>query len=171
MEDTMNAQNLTQCGARGGATVRDIRTAPGYAASGVGIVAEGATLTVTSAGWSTTPVGASGPASEPSKARTPTLGERLMERKLVQWTVGYVAMTSWVLQLLNVLSGVWSWSMPVQQAASLTLGMGVVPAVVVAWYHGEKGRQKVCTAECAVVAGSVIASVLMVWTLCLGRAL
>ena len=166
----MNARNLTQNGATGGVTVRDIRTAPGYAATRVGIVAEGATFTATSAGGSTTPVWASGPASGPSEARTATLGERLMERKLVQWTVAYVAAASWILQLMNALGESWSWATPVQQAVSMVLGMGVVPAVVVAWYHGEKGRQKVCTAECAMVAASVLASVGLVWSVCLGKA-
>ncbi|HSW27970.1 MAG TPA: hypothetical protein VLH75_00635 [Longimicrobiales bacterium] len=166
----MNARNQTRSGAMGGATVRDIRTAPGYAAIHVGIVAEGATPTATSAGGSTTPVWASGPASGPSEARTATLGERLMERKLVQWTVAYVAAASWVLQVTSALSGSWNWSAPLEQAVSVLLGMGIIPAVVVAWYHGEKGRQQVCAAECAMVAASVLASVGLVWTVCLGRA-
>ncbi|NJD18031.1 MAG: hypothetical protein FIA95_01915, partial [Gemmatimonadetes bacterium] len=109
----MSTQHNIQNGAIGGAAVRDIRTTPGYAAHSVGIEAEGTTPTVTSAGWSTTPAWASGHGSEPVTARTPSLGERLMERKLVQWTVWYVAMMAWVLQLVNVLNDVWRWSAPV----------------------------------------------------------
>lgn len=167
----MNAHNTTHQGAASCATVRDIRTAPGYAAHVEGILAEGATLTVTWAGRSTTPVEASGPGSEPSKARTPTLGERLMERKLVQWTVAYLAGAAWLLQLIGGLSQSWAWTTSVEQAVSLTLGMGVVPAVVVAWYHGEKGRQRVCTAECLMVAASVAGAVVVVWGFCRGAGL
>lgn len=162
----MNAQNIAHHGPATGATVRDIRSAPGYAAHAVGIEAVGARLTATSAGWSTTP----GSLVEVAPTRRASLGERLMERKLVQWTVAYVAAASWILQLMNALGESWSWAYPVQQSVSMVLGMGVVPAVVVAWYHGEKGRQKVCTAECAMVAASVLASVGLVWTVCLGKA-
>ena len=91
-----------------------------------------------------------------------TFLERLLERKICRWMLGYLAVAWLVLQLTDVLSDIWSWSVLAQQMVSLVLGLGVFPAVVVAWYHGEQGRQRVCKMEVAVLATLIIAAVLTI---------
>jgi hypothetical protein len=92
----------------------------------------------------------------------------LKERKLVQWTAGYIAMAWVMLQLMDVLSETWGWPRVAQQAVSLLLGYGILPALVVAWFHGEKGRQEICAMEATIVAVSIMGSVFAVWSFCLG---
>lgn len=106
----------------------------------------------------------------PPKARRaclPVLIQRFQERKIVQWTVAYLVVAGALLQLTDVLSGAWGWSAVVQQAVSLLLGYGILPAMVVAWFHGEKGRQDICAMEAAIVAASIMGSVFAVWSFCL----
>ena len=97
-----------------------------------------------------------------------TLFERLRQRKLCRWTLGYLAVAWMLLQLTDVLSDVWSWSLLAQQMVSVVLGLGVLPAVVVAWYHGEKGRQQVCKVEVAILAALILAAGLTIRTFWVG---
>jgi len=171
MGGTMKTQSITFDGAIEGDLVRDIRTAPGFSARAARIEAEGSTNTMTSAGTGLDSALPAGIVTDVETTKRASFGERLMERKLVQWTVGYVAMASWLLQVTGDVSVSWGWSGLVQQTVSLLLGMGLVPAVVIAWYHGEKGRQRVCTAECALLGATALASAVLVWSLYFGKAL
>lgn len=164
----MSTQHTTHQGATAGATVRDIRTAPGYSAHAVGIEAEGATLTVTSAGWNTGSATLSPGPSRGSAGGRRSFVDRMHDRKMVQWMLAYFGFAWLMLQLSGELTEAWEWSALVRQAVSITLALGIIPALVVAWYHGEKGRQQVCTTECALVGVSLVASVAVVWGYCLG---
>lgn len=105
---------------------------------------------------------------ETERPRCPSLLDRLRERKIVQWTVAYLALAWLVLQLMDVLSEIWGWSVKFQQAVSLVAGFGVLPMLVVAWFHGEKGHQDICPMEAAIVAATIMGSVFVVWSFCLG---
>lgn len=93
---------------------------------------------------------------------------RLRDRKLFQWMAAYAAMGWIVLQSTQVLAEIWGWSALFQQVVSLLLGLGVLPALVVAWFHGEKGRQEVCRLEAALMAACVMGAVVAVWSFCFG---
>lgn len=92
--------------------------------------------------------------------------ERLKERKVVQWLLAYVAVGWMILQLNDALGEVWGVPLTLQRAGSLALGLGVLPALVVAWYHGEKGRQRVCCTEIGLVLLSLGVAVTAVWRVC-----
>lgn len=94
--------------------------------------------------------------------------ERLRHRKVVQWTVGYLAGAFIVLQLMDVLSEVWAWPLVFQQGVSLGTAVGLLPALVIAWYHGEKGRQHVCRAEAILLLSLVVFGAAVVWRVCCG---
>ena len=83
---------------------------------------------------------------------------RLRRRKLCRWTLSYVAIAWISLQLLDVLGEIWDISVLVQQMVSLTLGLGLLPTVVLAWYHGERGRQHVCRSEVVVLTAVLVGS-------------
>jgi hypothetical protein len=108
------------------------------------------------------------PPRESVRPWCPSLLDRLRERKIVQWTVAYFALAWLVLQLMDVLSEIWGWSIKFQQVVSLLLGFGVLPMLVVAWFHGEKGHQDICPMEAAIVAATIMGSVFAVWSFCLG---
>jgi len=89
--------------------------------------------------------------------------ERLRRRMISRWLISYVAVAWVVLQLLDVLADIWGVPLPLQQTITLVLGLGLFPSLVVAWYHGERGRQKVCGAEIAILMVAVTGSILVLW--------
>ena len=91
--------------------------------------------------------------------------EDLKQRKLVQWGVAYLAGAWVVLQLLDVVAEPWGIGSGVLVAAQILLAAGFLATLVLAWYHGEQGRQRVSGPELLmlaallVIAGGVIALV------------
>ena len=73
--------------------------------------------------------------------------ERLRQRKLVQWALAYLAGAWLLLQVLDLFSDAFGWSVSIQQIAIVLLGIGFFAALVLAWYHGEKGHQRVSGPE------------------------
>jgi TolB-like protein/Flp pilus assembly protein TadD len=84
----------------------------------------------------------------------PTTGflERLKERKLVQWALAYAAGAWLIMQIVDVLGDRWSWSMFVQRSVDIALVVGFVGVLVLAWYHGEQGRQRASGPELLILA-------------------
>jgi len=97
-----------------------------------------------------------------------SLLDRLRERKIVQWTLGYLAIAWVVLQLMDILAEIWSWSVFLQQVVSLALAFGVLPMLVVAWFHGERGRQEVCPLEAALMAATLTGVTFAIWRISTG---
>ena len=94
-----------------------------------------------------------------------TFLEQLTRRKLAQWMLGYLAMAWLLLQLTDILSGIWSWSVLLQQMISVILALGSLPAFVVSWYHGEQGRQELCKIEVFLLATLIAFSSALVWSI------
>ena len=86
----------------------------------------------------------------------------LKERKLVQWALTYLAGAWLVWQVVDVLGERWGLTPAAGRAVDVALIAGLFVAIVLAWYHGEQGRQRVggrelliLTALLAVAAGAV----------------
>ncbi len=78
--------------------------------------------------------------------------QRLKQRKLVQWAVAYLA-AAWVaLQVLDVAVDSYHWPDSVMHLAFGVLALGFVVTLVLAWYHGERGVQRVTGAELLLIA-------------------
>jgi adenylate cyclase len=76
----------------------------------------------------------------------------IRQRKLVQWLLGYIA-AAWVsLQVLQFLAGSFDWPSQILRVASILAGAGAVVTLVLAWFHGEKGRQNVGATEVLLLA-------------------
>jgi adenylate cyclase len=91
-----------------------------------------------------------------------SLLERLKERKLFQWSLAYLAGAWLVLQLVEVLGQIFQWSLALQQGITVTLAIGFLLTLVLAWYHGEKGRQRVSGPELLMIAALMaIAAILL----------
>jgi adenylate cyclase len=81
------------------------------------------------------------------------LWSRLRQRKLVQWAIAYLAGAWLVLQVLDLLARPFSWPNLVIRAATVLLAVGFLAVLVLAWYHGEKGKQKATGVELVMLAG------------------
>ena len=91
--------------------------------------------------------------------------DELKQRKLAQWGLAYLAGAWVVLQLLDVVAEPWGIDTGLLLAAQVLLAAGFFSTLVLAWYHGEQGHQRVSGPELLmlaallVIAGGVIALV------------
>ncbi len=83
---------------------------------------------------------------------TPFL-DRLRQRKIVQWSLAYLAGAWLVLQVVDVVAEPWHLSDGLQRGVQVALGVGFFMALVLAWHHGERGRQRVTGGEVLSLAG------------------
>ena len=77
---------------------------------------------------------------------------RLRRRKVVQWGVAYAAGAWLLMQVLEYFSGTFDWPRQVQQLSTLALLIGLPIVLVLAWYHGDRGEQRIRGAELSIVA-------------------
>ena len=77
---------------------------------------------------------------------------KLKQRKLVQWALAYVAGAWALLQVLDLAAGSWHWPDKVMHLAFGVVALGLVITLLLAWYHGEQGRQRVTGAELLLIA-------------------
>jgi TolB-like protein/Tfp pilus assembly protein PilF len=82
---------------------------------------------------------------------TPLL-QRLRERKLFQWALAYLAGAWIVFQGIEVMAEPWGLSPGFQRTIHLLVAVGFLVALVLAWYHGEQGRQRVSGMELLIIA-------------------
>ncbi len=76
-----------------------------------------------------------------------SLLDRLKQRKVFQWTVAYVA-GAWVtVQVMDVIAEPWGLTAGLVRSAQAILALGLPLVLVLAWYHGEQGRQRVSAPE------------------------
>jgi len=89
--------------------------------------------------------------SDASEGESESTWARLTRRKVVQWGIVYVAGAWGFLQGLEYLSATYDWPRQIQQLVTLALLIGLPIVLVLAWYHGERGQQRVATAELAIL--------------------
>ena len=77
----------------------------------------------------------------------------LRERKLGQWAAAYLAGAWLLLQLLDLVSDSFALSQSVGRIAIILLSVGFLAVLVIAWYHGEKGAQRVGGVELLMLTG------------------
>jgi TolB-like protein len=81
-----------------------------------------------------------------------SLLERLKERRLAQWALAYLAGAWLVFQGIEVMADPWNLSTALQRTIHLLLVVGFFVTLVLAWYHGEKGRQRASGPELLMIA-------------------
>jgi adenylate cyclase len=82
----------------------------------------------------------------------PTLVERLKKKKIVQWTLGYLAGAYGVLEVVDLVADPLGLTDAFKLAVLVLLTFGVGAALVLAWFHAEKGRQRVSPVEIGLLA-------------------
>ena len=78
--------------------------------------------------------------------------QRLKQRKLVQWAIAYVAAAFALLQGIDIVAGQFGWPEGVRRGITLGLVVGSLVTLVLAWYHGERGAQRVTGTELVIIA-------------------
>jgi TolB-like protein/tetratricopeptide (TPR) repeat protein len=81
---------------------------------------------------------------------------RLKDRKLVQWSLAYLAGAWLLVQLSHLLGQQFAWPDAVARGITVVMAVGFLGAVVVAWYHGERGTQRVTAVELLMLAGILV---------------
>jgi TolB-like protein len=77
---------------------------------------------------------------------------KLRRRKVVQWGLAYAAAVWTLLQGLEYAVETFHWPEPIRQFATLGAVLGLPVVLVVAWYHGDRGQQRVTGTELVIVA-------------------
>jgi TolB-like protein/Flp pilus assembly protein TadD len=75
----------------------------------------------------------------------------LRRRKVVQWGLVYVAAAWGFLQGLEYVTETFHWPEQLRQIAFLALLIGLPIALVLAYYHGDRGQQRITTPELAIL--------------------
>src|SRR5436190_9458418 len=78
--------------------------------------------------------------------------QRLKERKLVQWTVAYVAAAFALLQGTDIVAQRFAWPEQTMRFVIIALSVGLFITLVLAWYHGERGAQRATGTELLILA-------------------
>jgi len=88
---------------------------------------------------------------------------KLRRRKVVQWGLLYATGAWGLAQGLAHLVDTYHFPESIQQVGTLALAAGLPIAVVLAWYHGDKGEQKVGGTELAVLTVLLLAAGGALW--------
>jgi TolB-like protein/Flp pilus assembly protein TadD len=119
------------------------------AASG-GVITPAATSEGSAQGLDGQPIAAAGVGE--------TFLQNIKERAVVQWTLLYLA-TAWALvEIVEFLSVHYAWPSKIPQSFTLIAFAGLFVALVVTWYHGERGRQRVRRSEVLIYLVLVLAT-------------
>ena len=77
---------------------------------------------------------------------------RLRQRKIVQWALAYAAAAFALLQGVDIVAQQFGWPDGLQRGITLAMVLGFFVVLVLAWYHGERGEQKVSGTEPLILA-------------------
>jgi TolB-like protein/Flp pilus assembly protein TadD len=89
--------------------------------------------------------------------------ERLRRRKLVQWGLAYLAGAWVMLEVLSQVGEHFAWSNVALRLLTVALALGFLPALVLAWYHGEQGRQRVTGPELMILTVLLLTACGVLW--------
>ena len=77
--------------------------------------------------------------------------DKLTRRKVVQWGIAYSVGAWGFLQGLEYVSDAFRWPEQLRQVAILALLVGLPVVLVIAWYHGDRGQQRVSGTELTII--------------------
>ncbi len=92
-----------------------------------------------------------------------SLWTRLRRRKVVQWGIAYAAGAWGLLQGLAYVIETFHWPGLFQPLVTLGLLIGLPIVLVLAWYHGDRGQQRVNAAEFAIITLLFLVGGAMFW--------
>jgi hypothetical protein len=118
------------------------------------------------------PPGVKAPAAEssqadgkpaPSPAVLSLLWTQIREHKVVQWTLGYLALAYTLLHGAEMLSEAFDWPHFVVRVFTVVLIVGVPVAAVLAWYHGSRAQRRVSGMEMTILGVLLLMGGTLLW--------
>jgi TolB-like protein/Flp pilus assembly protein TadD len=91
--------------------------------------------------------------------------QRLRQRKIAQWVIAYAAVAWLSLEVFDLVAEQFFWPVWIRQSATILLLFGMFITIVLAWYHGERGRQKVGGIETILLVALLALAGQSVWLL------
>ena len=70
------------------------------------------------------------------------LFEEIRRRRLIEWMVAYVAGAILLLEIVDALASRWPITDSALRGVEVSVGIGFLLALVLAWHHGPRGRQE-----------------------------
>jgi TolB-like protein len=92
-----------------------------------------------------------------------SLWTRLRRRKVVQWGIAYAAGAWGLLQGLAYVTETFHWPGLLQPLVTLGLLIGLPIVLVLAWYHGDRGQQRVTATEFTIITLLFLVGGAMFW--------
>src|SRR6478672_11630050 len=89
--------------------------------------------------------------------------QHLKQRKLVQWALAYCAAAFALLQGIDIVGQQFGWPEGVRRGITLALFVGFFVTLVLAWYHGERGAQKISGSELLFLAVILATGGALLW--------
>ena len=91
--------------------------------------------------------------------------QRLRQRKIVQWAITYAAVAWLTLEVFDLVAEQFFWPVWIRQSATIFLLFGLLITIVLAWYHGERGRQKIGGIEAVLLVALLALAGQSMWSL------
>ncbi len=89
--------------------------------------------------------------------------KKLRQRKIAQWALAYAA-AAWVaLQVTGLAADSYGWSPMVMRVGIGLALIGLIATLVLAWYHGERGQQKVSSTELLILTLLLAVGAGVIW--------
>jgi len=88
---------------------------------------------------------------------------QLKQRKLVQWALAYVAAMFALIQVLDIVAQRFGWPEQAIRFTIIAVCVGFFVVLVLAWYHGERGVQRVNGTELLILALLLAIGGLALW--------
>jgi len=79
------------------------------------------------------------------------LWTRLRRRKVVQWGIAYMAGAWALLQVIGFFADAFHWPDTTKQVGAIALLIGLPIVLTLAWYHGDRGQQRIGRTELAIL--------------------
>ena len=95
--------------------------------------------------------------------------QRLKERKLVQWALAYIAAAFALIQVLDIVAQRFGWPEQAVRLVIVVMAIGFFVTLVLAWYHGERGAQRVSGTELLILALLLALGGMAAWQLPPGK--
>jgi TolB-like protein len=80
------------------------------------------------------------------------LWQSLKQRKLVQWALAYAAGAFALLQGVDIVAQRFGWPDAIERIFIIAMCVGFLVTLLLAWYHGDRGTQKVSGMELTILA-------------------
>ena len=88
----------------------------------------------------------------PSIDRLSQLWRRVSDRKIVQWSVAYVALAYGIQHGVVLTREAFEWPQAVERISMLLLALGLPVVMTFAWYHGERASRRISGPELTIIS-------------------